>query len=189
MALIMIEGADNTGKTTLAEKLLKWDPLRLQLWNKQVRGPKDRVTYLKELDQVLKIAFDKDQRVPVADRLYFVEFAYRNVLKDKPITFSLSDQEVLETLIKLTNPLVIHCKVSPEVIAKTYNEREQFPSYEQNIRVMEEYDAIFAEVVPEIVPWYIEFDFTKDSFFNLTMQIDNYLKVTEGVNNYEYKGF
>lgn len=184
MSLIIVEGAENTGKSTLVERLLVRFPELVKI--DKIRGPKTREVYLHELDKVFKYCFSG---IPtIVDRFYFVELVYRAVLNDRPIAFSPADQDALEAIIKLAHPFLIRCHVPYEVMAKTYEERDQMIDLETNRIIQEEYERLLAFYVTEVIPWYYEYDFTQDDFEILAHLVGNYLKTTKGRNNYEYNG-
>lgn len=144
--MIIIEGCDNTGKTTLADTLIRTFP---QLHKGQRRqGPqKNKQLFMDDLWEILGSSFD-DTALTVYDRLYFSELVYGKVLRGNVIV-TPPEKKIIEELIKNRHqPLIIYCYLDAPAIRETFHEREQLSGVWENVEeLVNEYNKVFMDWV------------------------------------------
>jgi thymidylate kinase len=129
MKMIIVVGADNTGKTSLVEHLTeKFDFQKAPRYH--TLPPKDYHEWAHHLLTVLK----GDTSNVIADRFLLDEFVY-GPLKRQRIGLHFEDQLELTDAFRNVRPHIILCEVNSEVMAKTFAERDQYPSLDENIRI------------------------------------------------------
>ena len=119
--LIIIEGMDNTGKSTLVKKLSSYLP-----HHEVVVSPGPCANHVQwcidELNRTDNRIYD---RFPV-----FSETVYGNIIRGYSTLNNYLDQ--LLSMLVDTNPLIIYCDPGLEVIRGTFHEREQMAGVKEN---------------------------------------------------------
>jgi len=140
--MIIIEGCDNTGKTTLKERILKVKSGAVS-GPKQTRPPEDPQAYMERLWEIL---MKPNTDGMVFDRFYFSELVYGPLFRGK-VSFTPTERVLIEKMLKKHNPLIIYCHRAPERIIERIYEREQLHGLEEKIpKIIERYNEIF-------LPW------------------------------------
>lgn len=173
--MIILEGSDNTGKTTLQQAILKRYPSLVPGY-KQERPPEDRQEYMDRLWSFLGKDQDHTLR-QVFDRFYFSELVYGPLLRGKVI-FTEAENEMLVRLIRRHEPLVIYCYRTPDQILASFHERKQLEGVEERVaRIVEDYDRAFTKWVKQDHENFIIYDYENPVSVNLTWcMIDRYLR-------------
>lgn len=140
--MIIVEGCDNTGKSTLVELLLRRHS-KLVLGPKRVGPPEDKQTFIDEIWETLSNA-ERLKNV-IFDRLYFSELVYGRVLRGKPF-ISYAEQKMIDQVLRYCQPLIIYCYQDPAIIRETFAERDQLPGEDKIEEILNEYTNVF-------LPW------------------------------------
>lgn len=118
--MIIIEGLDNTGKTTLAERILTDFPelqLRASIGNKH------------DLDMIRTQAQDEamyDHPLMVADRSRLIsEYVYNPILQGRELAFPYISWLFWLAHFTGKQHLIIHCHRDVTQLQSSFNEREQ----------------------------------------------------------------
>lgn len=116
--MIILEGMDNTGKTTLYEKLLEEFP---QLSARPSIGNKHDLTQIRR--QAEDEAWHPDKlRLTLGDRSRIIsEYIYNPILNKRPIAFSLDTYTELLAGFARGHHLVVHCYRSTARIIDTWD--------------------------------------------------------------------
>lgn len=167
--LLLIEGMDNTGKTTLARSLrdtLKW-PL---LADATVRG-KDLGQKIKWHMHQMVLAQDNDI---IFDRHSIIsEHVYGTVLLGKNILAESPDWPALLQHFKRTRPLIIYCRPPDEVVLKFEDGREQMGGVVENgKRLLDMYDMTMEQVF-NYVP-VVKYDYTTSKVEDILPYIETH---------------
>lgn len=119
--LIIIEGMDNTGKSTLVKKLSSYLP-----HHEVVVSPGPCAEHVK---------WCKDELARTDSRIYdrfpiFSETVYGNIIRGHSTLSNYIDQLLL--MLGWAKPLIIYCDPGIEVIRGTFHEREQMAGVREN---------------------------------------------------------
>ena len=143
--LIIVEGMDNTGKSTLIQELIRTVG-RGTLAAKVSLGPfKSSLEQLKwTYNQIKKAEEGKD--LIIYDRfLPICDIVYGTVLRDNKTIWTLDSAEL--KALREVNPLIIFCNPGIEKILETMDEREQLEGVPENARVLL---AMYKSVIYEL---------------------------------------
>jgi thymidylate kinase len=173
--LIIIEGVDKTGKTTLTEYLLKKLPKAYMI--KYGDRPKDgsylerekvRLAHWKMLD-VYNYSF-KDC-VLILDRFFPSEIVYSH----KRGYDASKDKEYIEMknlIEKAGDVIFIHCKTDPEQIAKKFLEDgEDYAKVDEIKQLISRYDEYLGSINSIKIPY----DYQKTEFKHVVRKIEYYI--------------
>jgi len=128
--MIIIEGCDNTGKTTLQKEILERYP-GLREGYKQERPPEDKQPYMDRLWGFLGQPVSYT-RPFVFDRLYFSELVYGPILRGNVI-FTKSESVIINKMIKRHRALIIYARRSLYEIMKDFDSRDQLNGVKENL--------------------------------------------------------
>lgn len=176
--MIIIEGPDNTGKTTLINQLvkncgLKKAPLKFNPHDSK-DVPKLIVNFYDGVIKYLTQDITLKQSVNIVwDRLYFSELVY-GPLKRGTLGFTPDQEEVLPELIKYLNPLVIICITDLWTIKKNLKERKQYMKENEIEKVVKGYVDIYLKL-EEFTPYYFLYNYPSDSYNKTEALVKNYL--------------
>lgn len=151
--LILIEGMDNTGKTTLASKLGELLPSFKYYHHVK---PHNRKEAMDNFSQILRESISTDL---ICDRLStFSEPVYGTILRGQPL---LSDEDVnymLDILVDSAT-VIIFCNPPIEAVLKTIGVRDQMEGVEENCKKLyEAYQKLFGGKLND--DDYIVYDYT-----------------------------
>lgn len=162
---ICIEGADKTGKSTLAQELAKAYNLKYVHFGKPSSDPaKDYINFLKNLKEPT-----------VCDRFYVGELIYGPILRGKHSLTTL-DRLTIERLCRSKQMILIHAD-TPIHIA---NKRLEVSTQEEAVDVTlnEKAAAMFKEVIPTCnIEYKLNYyAFTRDCIEDLIMNLNSMLE-------------
>lgn len=157
--MIIIEGADNVGKSTLVARLLREDP-RLHLLKRERfkvdRGESIGWSYFNMLvptdSNYTKHAFG------IADRMLASECIYGDLFRGG-CRMTPREHLLIKTVLMCYGTVVVHCDAPDETIRKSWSNREQL--YDDPIRIAHEYRARVKSIFNPIEV--IRFDWTMDN--------------------------
>jgi hypothetical protein len=180
--MIIVEGPDNTGKTTLIKQLcyripqLKYDghsggpPKTVEEWNERMYR-----VLLKPVNETIPY---------IIDRFFFSELVYGKVLRGKTM-IPLENMDVLAERLFEHNPLIIYCRRPIQRIKDDFNVREQLSGvYENLTKICWEYDKLFSLGWPFVGIHVYNFE-DKDALKIVVERVKEYLQRWE-VLTYEY---
>lgn len=129
--MIICEGPDNSGKTTLANELAE----RFGLEYCKSRGPGTNY------DWWMQILTDSPEALSevVLDRFYFSELVYGIIVRGR-IKLDPQQREVVESLLTTAQPLVVRCKLIRDEVL--FNGRPQTFDWETTLKAEDYYDRI-----------------------------------------------
>lgn len=132
--IILNLGVDNSGKTTLSQKILELDK---EIKYLQPLGPKSKETQINFINAAMALAVELDNPNILYERFpLFDEIVYGKILREdsnfKMIGYDDYVEEILDMLMK-TDHLIIYNNPGIEVIQKSINAREQYEGVVSNI--------------------------------------------------------
>lgn len=138
--MIVIEGLDNTGKTTLLNKLQVDFP---QLQVVQSIGNKH------DVDKIRDMAYDsldrdEENHLVLYDRVRFIaEYVYNPILKRRPIAFSIGQWMSMLYAYTLQPQLLIYCRRPLKDVGFSWGERDQLEGVAENLYKLDAaYDTV-----------------------------------------------
>lgn len=168
--MIIIEGCDNTGKTSLQQQVLERYP-NMMTGYKQERPPEDKQSYMDRFWDFLGKS-NGSTRNMVFDRFYFSELVYGPLLRGNVI-FSPSENRMVRHLINEKSPLIIYCYRSPEQILSTFDEREQLEGVQERVTtIVNLYNEVF-------ISWVGRENFVIYDYGNLLSVAQAWLKIEQ----------
>lgn len=161
--MIVVEGLDNTGKTTLVSKVLEEFP---ELIYRPSIGNKHDLNVIQEQAHDEAFFWDK-LKYTIADRSRLIsEFIYNPVLQGRALAFTFhSFLEMFGSFLQQEN-LVILCHRNRLQLGSTFDEREQLSGVRQHLGDLDnQYSALYhtihfltiaAEGHTEVMKWSFE---------------------------------
>lgn len=129
--MIIVEGVDNTGKTTLIDMLKTIFPM-LQIAKMDNAPHATEEEYREYLwDQLAKTP--RQSFMKLYDRLLFSEIVYGPILRGKSRIKGNELRAAMHLLLYYHEPLIIYCDRTEEQIKATFGEREQLEGVYQHI--------------------------------------------------------
>lgn len=166
--MIVVEGVDNTGKTTLIKRLMRCFP---QLEYVKSLGP---ATEREMIDFVMKYFEMKDNKNIIFDRFpLIVESVYGPVVRD---ACKIHHDRIvkLDKLFRRQRPLIIYCDRSLEDILKTFHEREQMEGVEDKIEALKAYYELRLSFFTDCT---VRYNYSKvGDYVKVKWQVDKYLR-------------
>jgi len=155
--MIVVEGPDNAGKSTLIGKLS-----RTLGWNVYHPGgpPANAEEFLKQAISSLKYAHEKviqDRSMIISDPVYSTVY---------PRNFSCDYHELIVTLCVYVNPVIIYCRPPDEFmldfsrheIGENDDENQLITLHSNMPRIIQEYDMVMLSIQ------HIKYDHTSDNY-------------------------
>lgn len=169
--MIILTGPDNTGKTTLTQKLSEYlgvEPIP-KFEGKPWLDPEMWFFWLyKHAKESIR------GKLVLADRFYVDDLVYGPILRDG-LTLGPETNKIVEDMLIRIKPLIIVTLNPVEKIKESYHEREQYPDLEHIEKLCEGFQEL-----PELWPYcdmeVITYDYTQDSFEMLKLRVDDYIK-------------
>ena len=143
MPVILVEGNDNTGKTTLIQKLIRQFPGTPLLNNS---GPASREEMIARLNDCFQLAekANKSGEVVMFDRLALIsERIYGPIVRGR-MEFTPHDLKTYWTWFMNMKPIIIYCRPPLEESLKTLHERPQMDGVVKRFKeIQKAYDKEF----------------------------------------------
>ncbi len=186
--MIILEGPDNCGKTTLKNTLLE-EFSELFPFPKKFEpshDPKEMERRLRSFYSDIYMTlyncnFGEVSLGPVVfDRCYFSEVVYGEVVRDK-VSLSPREHVGLPLLMGMHKPLVIYCRIPLEMNLFSFKERNQYVDHKSLHQVYDKYDEMFrgTESVGTLLCAgfnVVTYDWTEDSEDFILDVVRTYLK-------------
>lgn len=180
--MIIIEGPDNTGKTTLMDRLIEDIGLIKAPMKFNPHDKEDVCQYVKDFYDVAYNYLSQHQILKeVWDRIYFSELIY-GPLKRDGVCFTEEQSILLPQLLKKIRPLVIICNTDIETIKNNLHEREQYINENEIEEMKDQYDRLYDKVTP-ITPYIYHYNYKHDDYDSLKHFVQLYIRVMEGIKN------
>lgn len=143
--VIIIEGPDGSGKTTLANKIAKQTGYIL-LHRTQPKSEEEKKNMMTEYLQVIKAG-----KNVVMDRCWYSEMVYGPVMRDNSV-ISYPEMYELEKLLCRKGGLIIYCTDKPDVLWRRCQERgeEYIKDISTHTKICEGFDELMG--VPHLIP-------------------------------------
>lgn len=161
--MIIIEGGDNVGKTTLVKQLLALDP-SLRVLHRERFKPGIGETIF---DSYLKMLLPTDDGYrahanSIGDRCFASECIYGPLFRDR-CRMTFAEHLVIQALLKKFNALIVHCDPPDAVILSSWDEREQL--YDNPLDIAGAYRARMPNIFKGLDV--IHYDWTRPEAANL----------------------
>ena len=156
--MIIVEGVDNTGKTTLIKQLKERFPL-LEVVKSPGPSPELGRWVCAELLQ------QQPAKTKIYDRFFFSEFVYGPVLRDS-ICFSDRESKLILGLLHVAYPLIVICYRNVKDSLKTFNDREQMEGVENKyLHLVAGYQTVVEPMLEKYGFSYITHNFANSNAF------------------------
>lgn len=143
--IIIIEGPDGSGKTTLAETLSRQTGFPVV----HRTQPKSEEEKAKMMDGYVD-AIKKGKNI-IFDRCWYSEMAYGPIMRDKSV-ISYPEMYELEQLLTKRGALIIYCIDKPETLWYRCSKRgeDYITDYDTFVSICKEFDKIMS--IPHRIP-------------------------------------
>lgn len=143
--IIIIEGPDGSGKTTLAEKLSKQTGYPV-VHRSQPKSEEEKLQMLREYVD----AIDAGKNV-IFDRCWYSEMAYGPVMRDESV-ITYPEMYLLEEKLARHGALIIYCTDKPRTLWRRATKRgeDYITDFETFERICTNFDIIMG--VPHLIP-------------------------------------
>lgn len=156
--MIIVEGCDNTGKTTLIDQLIQPFPT-LQ----RMRSIGNQPGLAKWLSEAL--LENQNVTTKIYDRFFFSELVYGPVLRGRT-RFTGVEKDLILGMLAAIKPLVILCSPPPSTVSKTIYKRPQMGGViDRWVTLNEKYHTVIKPLLIERKIPYLEYDFTEEDAF------------------------
>lgn len=176
---MVIEGLDNTGKTTLLSKLQADFP-ELQVVH-SIGNKHDPVV----IAQAAYDSLDGDalSRLWLYDRVRFIgEYVYRPILRDRPIAFDTHAWLAMLSDYIARPQLLIYCRRPLLEVLHTWKERDQLESVGENLQLVQTaYDTVIQFIgylfhCQHNGSVLVEYDWYGDPYDKVRNAVERYIK-------------
>lgn len=143
--LIILEGPDGAGKTTLAEKIAKSSKYML-LHRSKPKTEEEKQNMMAEYLQVIRSGKNM-----IFDRCWYSEMVYGRIMRDDScITYP--EMYELERLLLKCGAILIYCTDKPETLWKRCGDRgeDYIKDYKKFLDICKAYDELMK--VPHLIP-------------------------------------
>lgn len=143
--IIIIEGADGSGKTTLAEQISKQTGYPV-VHRSSPKSEEEKAVMMQMYLQAIK-----EGRNVIFDRCWYSEMVYGVVMRDESV-ISYPQMYELERSLAKRGALIIYCTDKPETLWRRCTKRgEDYVTNSQTfMKICDEYDKLMS--VPHLVP-------------------------------------
>jgi len=132
--MIIVEGCDNTGKSTLIKRLCADLP---QLIHPPIpTGPSDGETLFNRYAPILSLSAAEGKNI-ILDRITVIsEWVYGQALRGK-LALNSAQMHMLEQGIAFHQPLILHCWRPEPSIRASFDDREQLEGVKEKISLIQ----------------------------------------------------
>lgn len=166
--MIIVEGMDNSGKSTLVAKLAGTLKIMAITSRSRPTSIDDIAQYTAEMTLLsckYPVVFDRWQ--PISESIYGPICRCTTLIDDEAKT-------ALDWVTAFVNPLVIYCRPQLETIIGSIHERDQMEGVVENVsRLVQAYDRRMHELSQ--VMSVIEYDYTRNSYEDLLTHVNTHL--------------
>lgn len=151
--MIIVEGPDGGGKTTLVNKLAS--ELGIQI-GKRATADRDKLYTVTRQDtyKALASAVKGHKAVRIWDRLFYSEMIYHQFM-DRPCEFSGAEQILVGRVIRAIGCPVILCLPPPETVLENVEDGHQMGGVKDHaIEIYQAYRTMFNENSSPYLLWY-----------------------------------
>ena len=143
--IIIIEGPDGSGKTTLANKLSKQTGYPV-VHRSAPKSDEEKAAMMNMYKQAIK-----ESKNIIFDRCWYSEMAYGPIMRDASV-ISFPEMYELEKLLCKKGGLIIYCTDKPDVLWKRCQERgeDYITDISTHTKICEGYDELMN--VPHLIP-------------------------------------
>lgn len=158
--IVIVEGPDGAGKSTLVRKLREQFNLA-----EGTRGTKDRkllyTVTVSDTMRALTQAVDGRGPAVIWDRLYYSELVYADLV-GRPVEFNATQQSFVQRIIEALRCPVILCLPPFKVVKANAANAEQMKGVNENLRAI--YDAYWDLHDEEVLPAHTRlYDYTRST--------------------------
>lgn len=160
---IIIEGCDNSGKTTLIEKLSKHFGLEVVVSCRSI-PVFEQVTWITEQIRRTEPVIH-DRFTLISENVYGPVLRGGSKFDDlRGILTSFSNWlEIWEEVVEISNPILIYCRPNFEIIKKTFHERDQIEGADKNLDVLvSTYDRVINQLLLKRRSSFFVYDWVED---------------------------
>ena len=180
--MIIIEGPDNAGKTTLMKQLmedfdLKQAPLKFDPHDKE-DVPKEVVDFYDKVMDYMGYKTEDELINEVWDRVYFSELVY-GPLKRGEVGLTQEQALMVPKIIQAHRPLIIMCMTHKANIINNLAERQQYVDYHEIGEMIDRYNNLLNEM-EAFTPYFYRYDYKYNSYENVRRYVELYLMMREG---------
>lgn len=167
MRPIIVEGCDNSGKTTLIQKLVKAFESEVVLSCRSI-PLEDQIEWIQnEINRTnTNVIYD---RFPlISEQVYGPILRGGSKFDDLPINHCMDYDEYARRVLHTLNPIIIYCRPSTMTISSTFHEREQLEGTAKNLHeIINAYDILFHKM---------QISMKYDCIFTYDWRFDTYAK-------------
>lgn len=181
--MIIVEGPDNSGKTTLVASLVK--DLKLKVLDSDIKGPPldAQDNYFRTKSLILK-ALKHPRSNTITDRLSLIgESIYGPICRGKDLWVPMFEKKMkMYTVLKIIDPFFIYCRPPKNIVLnmgshqlKDYDTPEHITQVEKNkALILKAYDNYFAFFRAYN---FFQYDYTQPEHYETLIQrLKEYLK-------------
>lgn len=167
--MIIIEGCDNTGKTTLGHRLVD-DVRGVYVTNKQPRLEELMFPYMAEMCLLsMKVPLILDRWPAISEPIYGPILRGGSALDEDAVV-------IANRILTWVNPLVIYCRPPLAKVLGSIEERDQLPGVVANVeKIYHRYDEVMEEFSQDYQPVLI-YDYTRDLYPEILNHVKTHLK-------------
>lgn len=162
--IIVVEGPDNAGKTTLVSQLAK----RLHAASVKLERLPQSDEHVLTHFSALQVIGDRLQTDVITDRFPTIsDFVYGPIIRGKtPLTITIAKQTWWQMAA------IIYCRPPEYKLLRFNNDIAQMPGVEKNIlKIRDGYDFFFTHNKPNL-PRVIEYDYTQQNVGDVIKKLD-----------------
>lgn len=169
--MIILEGPDNSGKSTLGKKLAKKFDLVLR---HSIRPDKSLVTH-----EVLK--HSRDQLIPsrvIQDRVYAIsEYVYGTIIRGKTALGPFHAQALRDLYSR--DHLIIYCRPSKKTILNNKGRDQMEGVLDNHEAIIDEYDEVVVDINRYSNNWVITYDWEVMPFDYIVERVAAHLSMMD----------
>lgn len=155
--MLIIEGPDNAGKTTLVRQLIELDPGLRLLRRERYKPEHGGSIFTSYRELLLPEDPDATWAHSIVDRFMASECVYGNLFRGG-CRMSIVEHITLKGLLALWAPIVVWCDPPNETIRESWQQRDQL--YDDPIKIADEYRKRIRRIFQPLAV--IRYDWTDD---------------------------